>query len=61
MTHALAHVDRADRTWMSNFLSRPRERRLPREVMHLHGILERAGSIDWARESAALFAAGGCA
>ena len=57
MTHALAHVDRADRTWMSNFLSRPRERRLPREVMRLHGILERAGSIDWARESAALFAA----
>ena len=56
ITHALAHVDRSDRMWIGNFLSRPRERRLPREVLQLHAILERTGSIEWARESAALFA-----
>jgi geranylgeranyl pyrophosphate synthase len=56
MTHALAHVEGAERLWIGNFLSRPRERRLPREVMQLHGILERVGSIDWAQESAAVFA-----
>jgi geranylgeranyl pyrophosphate synthase/uncharacterized protein with NAD-binding domain and iron-sulfur cluster len=56
MTHALAHVDGAERLWIGNFLSRPRERRLPREVIRLHGILERAGSIDWAQESASVFA-----
>ena len=56
ITHALAHVNRVDRLWIGNFLARPRERRLPREVLQLHGILEGAGSIEWARESAAAFA-----
>lgn len=56
ITHALAHVDCADRLWIGNFLSRPRNRRLPREVTRLHAILERTGSIEWAQESAALFA-----
>jgi geranylgeranyl pyrophosphate synthase/uncharacterized protein with NAD-binding domain and iron-sulfur cluster len=56
IAHAVAHVDGMDRQWMSEFLARPRERRLPREVRRLHDILERAGSIEWARESAATFA-----
>jgi geranylgeranyl pyrophosphate synthase len=55
LTHALAHVDGAERLWIGDFLSRPRERRLPREVMRLHDILERIGSIDWAQESASVF------
>jgi geranylgeranyl pyrophosphate synthase/uncharacterized protein with NAD-binding domain and iron-sulfur cluster len=56
MAHALAHADRTDRLWMSDFLARPRERRLPREVLRLHDILDRGGSIEWARQSAAAFA-----
>ncbi len=56
IAHALAHTDEADRAWMSNFLSRPRERRLPREVWRLHDILESGGSIQWARSSATAFA-----
>jgi geranylgeranyl pyrophosphate synthase/uncharacterized protein with NAD-binding domain and iron-sulfur cluster len=56
IAHALTHLDRADRLWMNDFLARPRERRLPREVLKLHDILERGGSIEWARQSAATFA-----
>ena len=40
----------------ASFLARPRERRLPREVLRLHQILARSGSIDWAQQSAATFA-----
>ena len=32
LAHALGHANRADRAWISSFLARPRERRLPREV-----------------------------
>jgi geranylgeranyl pyrophosphate synthase/uncharacterized protein with NAD-binding domain and iron-sulfur cluster len=56
IAHALAHAERAERSWMGDFLSRPRERRLPREVLKLHHVLERGGSIQWARQSAAAFA-----
>jgi geranylgeranyl pyrophosphate synthase/uncharacterized protein with NAD-binding domain and iron-sulfur cluster len=56
LAHALTHVDKTDRLWTSDFLARPRERRLPREVLKLHGILERGGSIEWARQSATAFA-----
>ena len=41
---------------MSQFLSRPRERRLPREVLRLHQILSSGGSIDWARQAATALA-----
>ena len=41
---------------MASFLARPRERRLPREVLRLHQILARSGSIAWAQQSAATFA-----
>jgi geranylgeranyl pyrophosphate synthase/uncharacterized protein with NAD-binding domain and iron-sulfur cluster len=56
LSHALGHADRKDGLWMSNFLARPRERRLPREVLRLHEMLERGGSIEWARQAAAAFA-----
>jgi Polyprenyl synthetase len=29
LTHALSHANQSDRTWISGFLTRPRERRLP--------------------------------
>ena len=57
LTHALGHADRADRAWIGNFLARPRERRLPREVLRLHRIIAGAGSIQWAQQSAAALAA----
>jgi geranylgeranyl pyrophosphate synthase len=53
LAHALGKVNAADRTWIGNFLSRPRERRLAREVLHLRQILARTGSIEWAQQSAA--------
>ena len=56
LAHALGHANRADRAWISSFLSRPRERRLPREVLRLHQILASGGSIRWAQQSAAAFA-----
>ena len=56
LAHALGRVDRADRTWIGNFLARPRERRLPREVMRLHQILASGGSIEWAQQSAVALA-----
>ncbi|MDM0023187.1 FAD-dependent oxidoreductase [Variovorax saccharolyticus] len=56
LTHALSHAGRSDRDWMSHFLSRPRERRLPREVLRLHDIVVGTGSIEWARQSAVALA-----
>ena len=56
LTHALAQASRADRAWITNFLARPRERRLPREVVRLHDIIASNGSIEWAQQAAAAFA-----
>jgi geranylgeranyl pyrophosphate synthase len=56
LAHALGHANRADRAWISSFLARPRERRLPREVLRLHEILASGGSILWAQQSAAALA-----
>ena len=56
IAHALNHLHGADRAWIDNFLSRPRDRRLPREVVRLHDMLTVGGSIEWARRSAAAFA-----
>jgi len=56
LTHALGHANRMDRAWITNFLARPRERRLPREVLRLHQIIAGGGSIAWAQQSAAALA-----
>jgi geranylgeranyl pyrophosphate synthase len=56
LTHALGHTGRADRAWIASFLARPRERRLPREVLQLHRIIAAAGSIQWAQQVATAFA-----
>jgi geranylgeranyl pyrophosphate synthase/uncharacterized protein with NAD-binding domain and iron-sulfur cluster len=55
LTHALAHTSQVDRAWISGFLARPRERRLPREIVRLHQILASGGSIQYAQQSAAAF------
>jgi geranylgeranyl pyrophosphate synthase/uncharacterized protein with NAD-binding domain and iron-sulfur cluster len=56
LTHALQHASRADRAWIASFLARPRERRLPREVLRLHQVIASGGSIQWAQQAAAAFA-----
>jgi geranylgeranyl pyrophosphate synthase/uncharacterized protein with NAD-binding domain and iron-sulfur cluster len=55
LTHALERANHADRAWITNFLARPRERRLPREVLRLHDIIARSGGIAWAQQVAAAF------
>ena len=56
IAHALTHAKGADRDWIGRFLARPRERRLPREVLRLHDILNSGGSIAWAKQTATVFA-----
>jgi len=56
LTHALGNANRADRAWMVGFLARPRERRLPREVLRLHELISSGGGIRWAQQAAAAFA-----
>ena len=56
LTRALGQANGADRAWMSGFLARPRERRLPREVLRLHQMIVSSGSIAWAEQTAAAFA-----
>jgi geranylgeranyl pyrophosphate synthase len=56
LTHAFGQANSADRAWISSFLARPRQRRLPREVLRLHDIIASNGSIEWAREAALAFA-----
>jgi geranylgeranyl pyrophosphate synthase len=56
LTHAFGHANQSDRAWISAFLARPRERRLPREILRLHQILATGGSIQYAQQSATAFA-----
>ncbi len=56
LAHAFQHASPQERSWIGEFLSRPRERRLPREVMRLHQILAGGGSIAWAQQAATAFA-----
>ncbi|MCK1281580.1 FAD-dependent oxidoreductase [Bradyrhizobium sp. 61] len=56
LAHALGRANPTDRAWISTFLARPRERRLPREVLRLHQIIADGGSIPWAQRAAAEFA-----
>ena len=56
LTRAFGQAGAADRAWMSAFLAKPRERRLPREVMRLHDIIADSGSLEWAQQAAEAFA-----
>jgi hypothetical protein len=56
IAHALNHLHGADRTWIDNFLSRPRDRRLPREVVRLHDMLRWAAASNGPGDPAAAFA-----
>jgi geranylgeranyl pyrophosphate synthase/uncharacterized protein with NAD-binding domain and iron-sulfur cluster len=52
LTHALERAKPQDREWVREFLRRPRDRRLPREVLRLHNMLASGGSIQWAQAAA---------
>jgi geranylgeranyl pyrophosphate synthase len=56
LMHAFGQANSADQAWIRSFLARPRERRLPREVLRLHDIIASNGSIEWARQAAETFA-----
>jgi len=55
LSHGLSQVTAADRQWMEGFLAKPRERRLPRDVMRMHNLLELSGSMNWADQVAKAF------
>jgi geranylgeranyl pyrophosphate synthase/uncharacterized protein with NAD-binding domain and iron-sulfur cluster len=56
LAHALSNANTTDRAWIGNFLGRPREQRLTREVLRLRQILVKSNSIEWTRQSARAFA-----
>ena len=56
LTHAFEQANAADRKWISDYLARARDHRLPREVSQLRQILSSSGSIEWAKEAATAFA-----
>ena len=56
LAKALERANRTDREWISGFLARPRERRLPREVLRLRQIIASGGSLEWAQQAASAFA-----
>jgi geranylgeranyl pyrophosphate synthase/uncharacterized protein with NAD-binding domain and iron-sulfur cluster len=53
LSHAFTGASPADRTRLEQFLSRPGERRLQREMQGIYELLGRTGSIEWAREASA--------
>jgi len=56
LAHALSNANSTDRAWIGNFLGRPREQRLTREVLRLRQFLVKSNSIEWTRQSAIGFA-----
>jgi geranylgeranyl pyrophosphate synthase len=52
LSHAFAHATQSERSRLWDFFSRPRERRLQRELVDIHDLLGRSGSIEWAQLAA---------
>jgi geranylgeranyl diphosphate synthase type II len=52
LAHSLSHVSPGERRVLEQFLSRPREERLPRQVSVVSDILEQTGALHWARSAA---------
>ena len=51
-SHAFANADDSERSRLEEFFSRAHQRRLPRELADIYGLLDKHGSIDWARQAA---------
>ena len=52
LSHAFAHATPSERSRLWDFFSRPRERRLQREIVDIYDLLGRSGSIEWAQLAA---------
>ncbi|MGH3787566.1 MAG: FAD-dependent oxidoreductase [Pseudonocardiaceae bacterium] len=52
LSHAVAHATPSERSRLWDFFSRPRERRLQRELVDIYDVLGRSGSLEWARHAA---------
>jgi geranylgeranyl diphosphate synthase type II len=57
LIHLLQYGDAHEKLKLAAFLAKPRERRLPREVAWIYGLLEKYGSLNYARAAARGFAA----
>jgi geranylgeranyl pyrophosphate synthase/uncharacterized protein with NAD-binding domain and iron-sulfur cluster len=57
LVHALAHAAPSARSRLEGFLSQPGGRRLERDLAAVRDLLERSGSVAWARRSAAALTA----
>jgi geranylgeranyl pyrophosphate synthase len=56
LAHAFSRTTSTERARLEDFLARPRERRLPRQLFEIQELLERGGSIVWARDVAGALA-----
>ncbi|MGH8900623.1 MAG: FAD-dependent oxidoreductase [Egibacteraceae bacterium] len=52
LSRAFAQATPPERSRLQDFFSRPRERRLQRELVDVYDLLGRSGSIEWARRAA---------
>jgi geranylgeranyl pyrophosphate synthase len=53
LSHAFSHASPSDRVRLDQFFSRSGQPRLAREMQAIYDVLDRSGSIDWARQAAA--------
>jgi geranylgeranyl pyrophosphate synthase len=51
LAHLFEHASRQEADTLRDFLARPRERRLPREMGWIYDVLRRHGSIDYAQQA----------
>ena len=58
LAHAMGNANQQEKERLRGFLGKPRAQRLPREVAWVYQLLQTYGSIDYARQAAAIFAAG---
>ncbi|MGH3478294.1 MAG: FAD-dependent oxidoreductase [Pseudonocardiaceae bacterium] len=52
LSHAFARATPSEQSWLQEFFSHPRERRLQRKLVDIYDLLERSRSIEWARLAA---------
>jgi geranylgeranyl pyrophosphate synthase len=58
LAHLLASSNPQEKERLRSFLAKPRAQRLPREVAWIYQLLQRYGSLDYARQAARNFAEG---
>ena len=58
LAHAFSNARPVERAQLEQFLSRPPQARLPRQMAVVYEVLEQTGAIQWAREAAAALLSG---